>query len=201
VDVGSTTTDIIPIRDGQVATQSRNDPERLLRGELLYTGALRTPVFAIVSRVPLWGGWCPVAAELFATAQDVHVLLDHLQVDQCTAPSADGRPTSPEFAGERLARMVCADVEMLSNQEIRALAKYIAAGQVHQITRAMAQVISNSSAAGPVVAVGVGTFLAQAAAAKLGLECVLPTKVLGQAAINVAPAAAVAILLSEQSRV
>src|SRR5690349_1108477 len=38
VDIGSTTADIIPIRGGQVAASGRNDSERLVRGELLYTG-------------------------------------------------------------------------------------------------------------------------------------------------------------------
>ncbi|MDQ7029087.1 MAG: hydantoinase/oxoprolinase family protein [Ardenticatenia bacterium] len=43
VDVGSTTTDTIPIADGRVVARGRSDPERLVWGELLYTGALRTP--------------------------------------------------------------------------------------------------------------------------------------------------------------
>ena len=199
VDVGSTSTDVIPIKDGQVAAQGRNDPERLLRGELLYTGALRTPVFAITPRVPLWGGWCPVAAELFATAQDMHLLLGSLSLAQCTAPSADGRAVTPEFAGERLARVVCADREMLSDAEIRGIAQYIAAEQVRQIARAIAQVISTARVEGPVVAVGVGIFLAQAAAGQLGLDCILPTTLWDNGAATVAPAAAVALLLDEQS--
>lgn len=194
VDIGSTTTDIIPIRGGQVTAQGRNDPERLVRGELLYTGALRTPVCAIVNRVPLWGRWCPVAAELFATAQDAHLLLGHLAAEQCTSPSADGRPVTPEFAAERLARVVCADTELLTTDEIQAIARYIAVEQVRQIASAMAQVLSAENVPGPVVAVGVGAFLAQMAAAQLGRDCLRPESLLGEAAGNVAPAAAVALL-------
>ncbi len=201
VDIGSTTTDIIPIKAGQVIAQGRNDPERLVRGELLYTGALRTPICAIVKRVPLWGGWCPVAAELFATAQDVHLLLGHLPPEQCRSPSADGRPVTPEFAAERLARVVCADTDMLNRQEVQAIAHYIAAEQVSQITEAIAQVISRGDVHGPLVPVGVGTFLAQTVAARLDLDCVLPTRLWDSRAGNVAPAAAVALLLSEQAGV
>ena len=47
LDVGSTTADIIPIVAGQVAALGRTDPARLRSGELVYTGALRTPVCAI----------------------------------------------------------------------------------------------------------------------------------------------------------
>lgn len=154
VDIGSTSTDITPIAGGQVMAQGRNDPERLLRGELLYTGALRTPICAIVSRAPLWGGWCPVAAELFATAQDVHLLLNHLSTAQCTSASADGRPVTPEFAAERLARVVCADIELVSRAEIQALAGYIAGEQVRQVAQAMSQVISGAKVEGPVLGVG-----------------------------------------------
>ncbi len=53
LDVGSTTTDIMPIVGGRVAARGRTDTARLLSGELVYTGALRTPVAAIVRWVPL----------------------------------------------------------------------------------------------------------------------------------------------------
>jgi len=200
-DVGSTTTDLIPIAGGQVAARGRNDPERLLRGELLYTGALRTPVCAIVPRVPLWGGWCPVAAELFATAQDVHLLLGSLAAENCTSASADGRPATPEFAAERLARVVCADIDMLGREEIERLAGYVGSAQIGQIEKAMSQVISGSNVEGPVVAVGVGAFLARAAASRLGLEYQQPASLAEGETGNVAPAVAVAHLLSETNHV
>src|SRR5215207_348025 len=66
IDVGSTTADIIPVAGGRVAASGRNDLERLRAGELVYTGMLRTNLAAIASRVPLRGGWCPVASEYFA---------------------------------------------------------------------------------------------------------------------------------------
>ena len=201
VDIGSTTTDIIPIVEGQVMARGRTDPQRLINGELLYTGALRTPVFAVVRRVPLWGSWCPVAAEHFATMQDVYLLLDHVAPEACTSPSADGRPITAEFAAERLARLVCADIELVSRPQLYGLAQYIAAEQVRQIAEAIAQVTSGNLAQGPLVAAGVGTFLVQAAAAQLGLNC-LPLEVeLGRAASDVAPAVALTLLLAGQEHV
>jgi probable H4MPT-linked C1 transfer pathway protein len=201
VDIGSTTTDITPIRGGQVLAEGRTDPERLGRGELLYSGALRTPVCATVRRVPLWGSWCPVSAEFFATAQDVHLLLGNLPAAQCTSPTADGRPATPEFAAERLARVVCADSEMLSREEIEAVARYVAQEQVGQISQAMAQVMSRVKFNGPVVAVGVGAFLAEAAAARLGLDSLRPLALASSEASLAAPAVAVARLLQERKGV
>src|SRR5207245_634856 len=42
IDVGSTTSDITPIREGHPCPSGRTDTERLISGALVYTGALRT---------------------------------------------------------------------------------------------------------------------------------------------------------------
>jgi probable H4MPT-linked C1 transfer pathway protein len=198
VDIGSTTTDIVPFSAGQVVAAGRTDPERLVRGELLYTGALRTPVFAVVQQVPLWGRWCPVAAEFFATMQDVYLWLKRLAPQECTSPTADGRPLSMQFCAERLARVVCADAELLTPEEITVLARYVAQTQLHQITNAIAQVCSATGINGPVIGVGVGAFLAEQAARQLDLTFIRPVDVLGPQGLTVAPAAAVAFLLAQQ---
>ena len=138
VDVGSTTADVVPIRGGSVAARGRTDPERLLARELVYTGAVRTNVAAVVPHVPLWGGQCPVASEWFALSGDAHVLLGDLAPEEYTCPTPDGRPATPEYAAERLARVVCADVEMLRPEEIRAIAGAVAEAQVREIAAAMA---------------------------------------------------------------
>jgi probable H4MPT-linked C1 transfer pathway protein len=164
IDVGSTTADVIPIAGGRIAATGRNDLERLLAGELVYTGVLRTNLAAIASRVPVRGGWCPVASELFAISADVHLVLGHLNAYDC--PTPDGRPATVEFARERIARLVCSDVEQLDEPEIDAIAAYLHDEQVRQIAEAAPQ--QN----GPVVAAGAGAFLARAVAARLGREAI-----------------------------
>lgn len=210
VDIGSTTTDVIPIVDGLVVARGRDDPSRLIHGELLYTGVGRTNVCAIVQRVPLWGYWCPVSAELFATIQDVYLLLGDLQPQACTSPTADGRPATQPFAAERLARVVCADAEMLSSDEIKAIARHIALEHTRQIVNAISQVNARNDVQGPLIASGSGAFLVQTAAQQLGLPCHAFTDVLdqgvavGEKGLEVAvtaPAFAVAVLLSEECRV
>ncbi|MEA2179081.1 MAG: (((gamma-L-glutamylamino)ethyl phenoxymethyl)furan-2-yl)methanamine synthase, partial [Solirubrobacteraceae bacterium] len=47
LDVGSTTADVSPSAAGRVAASGRNDLDRLLAGELVYTGALRTGLATI----------------------------------------------------------------------------------------------------------------------------------------------------------
>jgi (4-(4-[2-(gamma-L-glutamylamino)ethyl]phenoxymethyl)furan-2-yl)methanamine synthase len=160
IDVGSTTADVIPIVARRVAASGRNDLERLLAGELVYTGALRTNLAAIAPRVPVRGGWCPVASELFAISADVHLVLGHLEAYDC--PTPDGRPATVEFARERIARLVCSDVDQLGEAEIDAIAAYLHGEQVRQIEGAA------RGHDGLVVAAGSGAFLAREAAGRLG---------------------------------
>lgn len=161
IDVGSTTADVIPIAAGRIAASGRNDLERLLAGELVYTGAVRTNLAAIAARVPVRGGWCPVASELFAISGDAHLVLGH--IDNYDGPTPDGRPATVEFARERIARLVCSDVDQLEHAEIDAIAEFLHGEQVRLIEEA-----ARRQPDAPVVAAGSGAFLARAVGARLG---------------------------------
>ena len=92
LDIGTTSADLIPIVNGQVVVQGHTDPERLLSGELVYTGALRTPAEAVAPRVPLWGGSAGVSADGFALIGDAHLWLGRLSPEDYTCRTPDGRP-------------------------------------------------------------------------------------------------------------
>jgi probable H4MPT-linked C1 transfer pathway protein len=165
IDVGSTTADVIPIAAGRVAASGKNDLERLLAGELVYTGVLRTNLAAIAPRVPVRGGWCPVASEYFAISGDVHLVLGHIASEAYDCPTPDGRPATLGFARERIARLVCADVEQLEAAEIDAIAAFLHGEQVRRIEEAARRVGRPDT---PVVVAGAGAFLAREVAARLG---------------------------------
>lgn len=192
LDVGSTTADVIPIAAGRVAAEGRTDLDRLLAGELVYTGALRTNLATIAPRVPIRERWCLVASEQFAISGDVHLILGHLAPKAYTCPTPDGRAASVECARERVARLVCADMEQLEPAEVETIAAYLHAEQVRQIEAAVRQVSARFADATPVVPVGVGAFLARAVAERLGRPVLeLPWSV---AQRDAAPAAALADL-------
>jgi probable H4MPT-linked C1 transfer pathway protein len=198
IDVGSTTADIVPIARGRVAAGGRTDLDRLLAGELVYTGALRTNLAAIASRVPVRGGWCPVASELFAISADVHLILGHLAAGEYTCATPDGRAVTIEFARERVARLVCADAEQLAGEEIDAIAEFLHREQVRQIEAAAGRVSGALDGDPPVVPLGAGAFLAREAAARLGRAVVeLPWSAAEREA---APAAGLAELLADRPR-
>jgi probable H4MPT-linked C1 transfer pathway protein len=199
IDIGTTTTDIIPIVGGRVAAVGRTDPARLASGELVYTGALRTPVEAITHSVALLDDAVGVSAEGFAIAGDVHLWRGSLDPSDYTVPTPDGRPASRGFAGERLARVVCADREMLDDAAIDAIAESVAESQLESVVAAVARVRGRHPSLDIAVVAGLGDFIAAAAAERSGLRVAhYMREVGGVAATRAAPACAVALLFAER---
>lgn len=199
VDVGSTTTDIVPVARGRVLARGRTDTARLAAGELVYTGALRTPVAAVAPTLPVRGLPTRTAPEHFALVADAHLVLGDLAPADYTCPTADGRPATVEFAAERLARAVCADAADLGPGGVRTLAAAVVEQQVGLIVGGLLQVLSAEPAAWgwPVAATGIGAWLARRAAARLGLVARDLTELMGPDGSAVAPAVAVAWLLRQ----
>lgn len=195
IDVGTTTTDIIPIVDGHVAALGRTDPARLSSGELVYSGAVRTPVEAIVRAVPLGAGMARVSAEGFALAGDAHVWLGALTSDDYDNPTPDGRATTRMFCGERLARVVCGDRELIDDDAIGRIAAAIADAQTVTIADAIHEVLQRHPAVNTAVVTGLGAFIGARAASAAGLRVEALSDHLGAAGARSAPATAVALLL------
>lgn len=200
IDVGSTTTDIIPVLDGKPAASGYTDLDRLKAGELVYTGALRTHLAAIVHQVPVNSQLCPVSSEYFAISGDVHLILGNITLEEYNCPTPDGRLPGIESARQRLARLVCADMEMLTPQEIEEMAGYIYEQQLEQIQRALQQVLSRLPQLRdlPVITMGLGAFLANEAARRVGVDPQELETGWGRKVSEVAPCVAVAHLLAAE---
>jgi aspartokinase-like uncharacterized kinase len=201
IDIGTTSTDIIPIVGGEVAAAGWTDPDRLASSELVYSGAVRTPVEALAASVPFRDGGIGLSAESFALSGDVHIWRGDLQPADYTASTPDRRPATREFAGERLARAVCADREMLDDRDVTAIADALAAAQIARIAAAIATVRTRHAPLRTAVVTGLGAFIATRAARQAGLDVVSLADALGDGAARCAPAASVALLLQGADRV
>jgi probable H4MPT-linked C1 transfer pathway protein len=170
IDIGSTTTDIIPFQQGQVLSTSITDADRLQCDELVYTGVVRTPVCAKTNRVPWKGQWHPLMAEVFATSADVYRILVMLPQHADQLPSADGRGKSVAESTARLARMVGCDTADGSAAEWQQLATHIARRQLETIQDAIDRILSKHPLAddAPLIGAGVGRFLVRRLAELLG---------------------------------
>jgi probable H4MPT-linked C1 transfer pathway protein len=197
IDVGSTTTDVIPFAEGRIRAIGYTDDERLIAEELVYTGVTRTPVMALAQTVPFAGERQRMMAEYFATSADVHRLTGALPPDADQHATANGRSTSIEDSARRLARMLGRDLESADMA-----ARHLADRQLRLIQDAVERVSSRGVVAedAPIIGAGVGRFLVEILAARLGRRYIdFATLVSGKAEIRewaarCAPAAAIAVL-------
>ncbi len=201
LDIGSTTTDIIPIIDGKLVDVGFSDASRLQQDSLVYTGVIRTPIMALAQKLMLNGKEVNVAAEYFATMADVYRLTGELAANVDMVDTADGKGKSTMAAARRLARMVGDDIndEGVQNQveeKWLGLARHCRDIQQKQIQQAL---IKHWRAGMPVIGVGAGAFLAKSLANQfhyqyLELEDVFDDKT-SQSASLCLPALAVGCLL------
>ncbi|MCA9103884.1 MAG: hypothetical protein KDA83_00580 [Planctomycetales bacterium] len=143
LDVGSTTTDIIPHEPGGVVSNGRTDSARLSSGELVYTGLQRSTIASILRSVVVDGRRYRVASETFATAEDAHLVLGHLAEAPERTDTADGRPATVVHAHGRLARMIGEDAETLRGEQTRQIAEQVLARQINLIRRGIDQVCAS----------------------------------------------------------
>lgn len=200
IDVGSTTTDLIPLLDGAVNAAGFTDPERLMRGELVYTGIERSPVCAVASALPYRGGQCPTAQELFATTGDAYRWLGDLPEAPDDTTTADGRPATRSFSRDRLARSICADRTLFDEADATAAAQAIAVAQQAKIGIAINGLLRRvGTPLSHIIISGQGEFLARAVVARLRTTSTLTSlsAQLGPTASRVAPAYALATLARE----
>ncbi|MEZ6072770.1 MAG: hydantoinase/oxoprolinase family protein [Pirellulales bacterium] len=200
VDVGSTTSDLIPIVRGQVAASGTSDTSRLCAGELVYSGVVRTPVAALVERLPYRDAACPVAAELFAATGDVYLLLGELPERPGCVETCDGRPATRECALDRLSRMICADRETFTIEDALVAALAVAEAQVAQLVTAAQQAVHQHGCPDLVVLSGQGEWLGRRLVERLGWPARVASlaEKWGPDVSRVAPAHAVARLAATE---
>ncbi len=202
IDFGSTTTDIIPFRDGSPVLGGRTDAERLENGELVYTGMTRTPVMGVATLAPFQGRWQTLAREVLATMADVRRVLGELPKGLDLHQTADGRSQSLNDSMARFARMFGRDRTDGTSDDWRHAAAFVREAQVRSIQDDLMRVISgiDLSLSAPVIAAGIGSDTARVLAQRVGR----PTKDFGtlahadkkvlRAATRAAPAVSVAHL-------
>jgi probable H4MPT-linked C1 transfer pathway protein len=199
LDIGSTTTDIIPLFEGKPIPRGRTDPERLRCNELVYTGVRRTPLCGLLGPRG--------AAELFATTLDVYLVLDSIPEDASDCHTADGRPATKAAAHARLARMKCADLETSTEEDRLELARLARHFQKMRVVVAVTQVIREMPGLPTTILVaGSGEFISPA----IIETCILTypvlssarhlslARMLGVEASQAGPAYALAALAAEQ---
>jgi len=166
LDIGSTTTDIVPF--GIPAEVGRTDLERLEKGNLIYTGVLRTPVPSLISKVPFRGMLTRIAPEYFAVTADVYTILGGSRY-ACETP--DGKGKGRDDAMRRMAKLLCSDVEELGEGAIMEMCEHVRGAQIEVIEGALRR-ISDDSKVKEVYVGGIGKDLGLMACEKAEFDSV-----------------------------
>ncbi|MGZ4870175.1 MAG: hydantoinase/oxoprolinase family protein [Halobacteriota archaeon] len=192
VDMGSTTCDVIPIRDGTHAAMT-TDFERLRKRELIYTGALRTNIATILQFVTLSGENYRLASELFAITADAHRVLGNISAEDYACDTPDACPRDLEACYRRIARVLLCDVDELGRKNARDVARQVERAQIDELAQTLA-FQARKHDLNAVVGAGLGEFLIAKAASKVKLNCHLLSQEYGKELSKVFPAFAVANL-------
>ena len=197
IDTGSTTTDIIPIKEGHECAIGKSDFDMSATGELVYTGTLRTNLASFLDKIELNGKEYRIASELFAQTADVYMVLDLITEDDYICDTFDGEGKSKIDCARRIARVVCADLEMLSMEDIVAMSEVIHQKQIAQIADGLKQVVETQGL-DLIVTTGLGKdILDRPAAELLGLKVKSMGDILSDDECTVAPAVGTAVMMEK----
>lgn len=195
IDIGSTTTDIVPIENGFPMPHGRTDPERLVCGELVYLGVRRTPLMGLLQEVQLAGVTRPLARELFSTTLDVFLITGDIPEDPADRVTANGAPATREFAFDRLARQFCGDTQEFSHEVLTEFALLVRAKLLDLLGSCIQRVAGK--VATTALLSGEGAFLARQSLDGMSLQVIELEQVLGESGSRAACALALARLAAE----
>ena len=205
VDIGSTTTDVIPIVSGAIKAR-KTDLERLKTGELIYSGILRTNIAALLNQNALGehGATCSTSSELFAITADAYLVLGHIKdVDySCSSPNSyafggqEKAEKSRLSALRRLARVVCSDLEELGEDGAIAIAEQVKNVQIAELKASLGR-LKEKYGLEMVVTAGIGDFIVQEAADSVDMQFFSLAARYGKEVAATFPAYAVAKLLEK----
>jgi len=169
IDTGSTTTDIIPVKEGKVIAKGKSDLERLQNSELVYSGILRTNVAAIVDEILVDGSPTPVSSELFSITADIYGILGEISNGEYSCETPDGKGKSVKDCMRRLARVVCSDMDEVDENQIIEIANYIREKQIEKISDYISKISERTGIENAFVC-GSGALIAEKAARKAGIK-------------------------------
>ncbi|MEA1945010.1 MAG: hydantoinase/oxoprolinase family protein [Euryarchaeota archaeon] len=204
VDIGSTTTDVIPIKDGKIKA-ARSDFERLKSGELIYSGVLRTNVSCLLDRINMNGNEFKTSSEHFATTADAYLTIGCIKKEDfgCESlnhycyPFTGEKVKNRTGAMRRLARVLCSDLEEIGEGDVVYTAEQVKKAQVNALITSLER-MSGEYGLKNVVSVGIGDFIAKESSETLDLDFLSLSHVYGKGISAVFPAYAVAKLLERE---
>ncbi len=169
VDIGSTTTDILSIRNHQLQLTACTDFERLVSGALVYTGVVRSCVNTLTEAVVFKSQPVPLIAENFAVTADIYRILNKLPAHADLGATMDGQAKNKQASLVRLARMIGLDYLSQDYSDWYAVAEYLMFKQKQKIKQQL-HLQQQDNQIQMLIAAGVGRFLVEEIACEMKLK-------------------------------
>jgi probable H4MPT-linked C1 transfer pathway protein len=153
VDIGSTTSDIIPIKNKEIISKDVSDYQRLKSNELIYLGVLRTPIQAVERKKNLIN-------ENFANLSDVYRVLNKIPSTFDLLPTLDRKTKNKHDSARRIARIFGKDYKKNHFLKWKKIA-YQIEGEHLKILKSVIKKIEkkNFLKKVPIIGAGIGEFL------------------------------------------
>ena len=153
VDIGSTTSDIIPIKNKEIISKDVSDYQRLKSNELIYLGVLRTPIQAVEKKKNLIN-------ENFANLSDVYRVLNKIPSTFDLLPTLDSKTKNKHDSARRIARIFGKDYKKTHFLKWKKTASQIEKKQKKILKKSINKIKKrNFSKEIPIIGAGVGEFL------------------------------------------
>tara|TARA_Y100000589_G_scaffold154232_1_gene146872 strand:- start:544 stop:1569 length:1026 start_codon:yes stop_codon:yes gene_type:complete len=158
IDFGSTTTDIICIKNKVIKNLGFDDFSRLKNNELIYTGLTRTPIFGITNELILDGINYPVIPEFFSSMSDVYRINKSLDKVLDIDDTADNTEKNLSKSFIRVARNFGFDFKKSDKELLKKISRKLINFQMKKISVSLDKLIIkfNMSEKVPIVICGIG---------------------------------------------
>ena len=159
VDFGSTTIDLILIKNKKCANIFFDDFNRINNSELIYTGCTRTPIFGITNQVILKKKIYNIIPEFFSNTADLYRAIKILPDDLDLYESADGKNKSRTNSLRRVARNFGLDYNTGNKSLILKLCKKLISIQLNNLHLIINKIFSKNNffnKTTPIILCGIG---------------------------------------------
>lgn len=158
VDFGSTTVDLISIKNKKCTNFFFDDFKRLNNSELIYTGLTRTPIFGITNKVKINKRIYNIIPEFFSNTSDLYRVLKILPDGSDLYKSADGKSKSRLNSLRRIGRSFGLDYNKFNKSLVIKLCKKLISIQLNNIYLKINEVFSKNKFSDdtPIILCGIG---------------------------------------------
>ena len=201
IDIGSTTTDFLIIKNNKLLNLFYDDYSRLNNDELIYTGLIRTPLFGVADTISINNKKLKIVPEFFSNMSDIYRVLRELDKTYDIDDTADGQNKSLKNSLKRISRSFGFDYDKKKIDELIRICIQIKEIQLSKIYSTLIKNMRKHALIDvPVVISGIGqdvlnNFLIRRGVKTIILRELLVASKLNKQASYHAPALSIALLL------